>query len=56
MKTQSGKWLWVMVVGGGRGRGQPIAAAAVVVNAAQLSIRGLSPATQAPALAMLLTS
>jgi hypothetical protein len=39
---------------GGRGRGRSIAAAAVVVNAAQLPIRGLSPATRAPA--MLLTT
>ncbi len=42
---------------GGRGRGQPIqvaAAAVLVVNAAQLPIRVLSPATQAPA--MLLTT
>ncbi len=32
---------------GGRGHGQPIAAAAEMVNAAQLPIRGLSPATLA---------
>ncbi len=40
----------------GHGRGQPIAAAAVVVNAAQLPIRGLSPATQAPAMLPVLTT